>query len=67
MAMYVCFWEVREEAPAWPKEAHATRQKHAERQGRQKKLFALLDSFVCPCRRQMLYQSSIVKMYDWKV
>ena len=31
-----------------------------------KKMLALLDIFLCPCRRQMLYQSSIVAMYDWK-
>jgi len=54
IAMFLCFWEVHEEAPAWPKGAHATRQKNAERQGRRKKLFALLDRFACPCRTHAL-------------
>ena len=37
IALYLCSWGAREEAPAWPKEARATRQKNAEREGRQKK------------------------------
>ena len=30
-----------------------------------KKFCALLASFVCPCRNQMLYQSWILKIHDW--
>ena len=68
IAMYLCFWEVhtKKRQPGQRKRTRHDRKMQSERADK-KKMFALLDIFLCPCRRQMLYQSPIVAMYDWNV